>query len=528
MSRPIVLTCLLILLVVVGLLPMLAMLWNSIVVDGRLDFSAYRGLLASSREWMLLGNSLALAAAVTLLASAVGVSLGVLFGKTDLPFRRFFTAAFAIPLLIPSYVTAVGWAEFAGAEGALGRIAGAAVAREASVLLFGFPGCVAVLFSVSLPIVLLLTLASLTAINPRLEEACRLIAGWRGVLRRITLPLAAPSIVFSALLVFLLAIGEFGVPNFLRFDVFAVESFVQFSAFYDFRAATAAAAPMALIPCMLLLAEWKFATVRVDPLQAIPGGTPQAPIPLGRWKIPLLAAVALLFALLVGAPLLILLGRSLSLSAYAGAMRLAADSLLRSLLYAFIGATLLAMIGFLAGYLIRFRAMPLWKAADALTVFAFALPGTVTGIGLVSLWNNPGTGFIYGSFAMIMLAYLGKYIVLTSRISAAALAGVPESMEKAGQIAGLSWARRIRFLLVPMTKKGILAAWLVGYIFCLRDFETTMIVYPAGHDTLPVRIATLMANGSPELISALCVLMILVTLLPPGLLWSLKSLSLGR
>ncbi len=45
-----------------------------------------------------------------------------------------------------------------------------------------------------------------------------------------------------------------------------------------------------------------------------------------------------------------------------------------------------------------------------------------------------------------------------------------------------------------------------------------MLVYPAGHDTLPVRTFTLMANGPADLIAALCVIMVLATLLPLGIL----------
>jgi iron(III) transport system permease protein len=55
---------------------------------------------------------------------------------------------------------------------------------------------------------------------------------------------------------------------------------------------------------------------------------------------------------------------------------------------------------------------------------------------------------------------------------------------------------------------------MVAYIFCLRDTGISMMVYPPGHDTLPVRIFTLMANGSSELIAALCLLMCAASLAP--------------
>ena len=87
-------------------------------------------------------------------------------------------------------------------------------------------------------------------------------------------------------------------------------------------------------------------------------------------------------------------------------------------------------------------------------------------------------------------------------------------MEEAAQIVGARWLRRAALIVVPLAKRGLFAGWLVGYIFCLRDTGISMMVYPPGHDTFPVRIFTLMANGSADFIAALCVIMIVATLLP--------------
>lgn len=87
-------------------------------------------------------------------------------------------------------------------------------------------------------------------------------------------------------------------------------------------------------------------------------------------------------------------------------------------------------------------------------------------------------------------------------------------MEEAAQVSGAHWVRRLLLIAVPLVRNGLVAAWLVGYLFCLRDTGMTMLVYPAGHDTLPVRTFTLMANGTPELIAALCILTIASALVP--------------
>ncbi len=135
------------------------------------------------------------------------------------------------------------------------------------------PGCLWVLVSVFMPIVMILTVVYLHAVNPRLEEAGRLIARWPAILRHITLPMILPGILFGGILVFLLALGEIGVPMFLRYTVFPLETLTQFAAFYDFGAAAAAATPLLAVTLLVLALERVYLrekTYRLRP--TTPGG----------------------------------------------------------------------------------------------------------------------------------------------------------------------------------------------------------------------------------------------------------------
>ena len=207
----------------VGVSPLLFMFFESVSADGHFSLNAYAEILQTDRQWRLMGNSLTLASAVALLTTMVGVPLGILFGKTDLPFRRFFTLLFVTPLLVPPYIFAVSWSD-------LFRHAGGFSFQ----FFFGLPGTILLLFTVFLPVPMLLTIFFLRSIDPSLEEAGRVVASWGKVMRGITIPLIFPAIVLSLLLVFILSFGEISVANFLRYDVYAMESFTQFSAFYNF------------------------------------------------------------------------------------------------------------------------------------------------------------------------------------------------------------------------------------------------------------------------------------------------------
>src|SRR5262245_28108893 len=321
------------------------MVINSFVVDGVFSLKAYQALWESGSEQLaLMGHSVLLSLFVTLLATIVGVPLGILLGKTDLPLRRTLTVLLTVPLLIPPYVIAVAWFALIGSGGWMSSVAPEASKRLSSAF-FGLYGCIGVLFTAFMPIVILLTIAYVGAVNPRLEDAGRLVSRWPSVLRRITLPLITPAILFAAILVFLLTFGEVGVPTYLRYRVYPVETLIQFAAFYDFSAATAAAIPLLVVTLVMLALEYPLLRNRTSELRVVTFEA-RAPIRLGRWRFPLLAIVLVWTVVTVALPLSVLITQSWSVDAYADAFAHAGGSIVRSLVFAAVGASLLVLLGF--------------------------------------------------------------------------------------------------------------------------------------------------------------------------------------
>jgi iron(III) transport system permease protein len=513
-------------LIAIGLLPVLAMVANTFYVAGEFNLTAYDALLVSGKQLtLLMGRSVLLSVSVTFVAMVAGVPLGVLLGRTDLPWRGALTMLLTLPLLIPPYVIAVAWFAVLGSSGWIGGFLSPAASEFLSSTFFGLYGCIGALSTAFMPVAMLMTIGYVGTVNPRLEQAGLLMSRWPHVLTRITLPLIAPAILFAAVLVFLLTLGEVGVPTFLRYPVYPVEILTQFAAFYDFSAATVAAIPLLAITTVILALEIRFLHPSVLELSAATFAGRTAPIALGSWRFPLFGLVLLWSLVTVALPIAVLIVQSASLNAFAGAFLRASDSILRSVVFAAIGATLLTFLGFFCGYLVQNRALPLWRSVDALALFLFTLPGTVIGIGLISLWNRPMTNAIYATPAIIILGYLAQYAVLPTRMTTAILQRIPPSLEQAARLCGASWFMTLRCIVAPLAKRGLIATWVIAYIFCLRDLGITLVVYPPGSDTLPVRILTLMANGAPSLIAALCVILIAVTLLPlfVAALWQARA-----
>jgi ABC-type Fe3+ transport system permease subunit len=203
MTRKVVLGLAVAVVAVAGLLPILAMAGHSLSAEFRSGFIYYRALFSSGRAWSLAAHSLALSSLTTLLTLLVGVPVGIFLGKSDLPLRRLLLLILAIPLVIPPYVLAVCWSSILGRGGVAERWLGHTIAARGAEWLFGLGGCVLVLTTTLLPIVVLITATQLGSVEASHEEAARLVSRWPRVLWHITLPLIAPGLSLAAVLVIL-------------------------------------------------------------------------------------------------------------------------------------------------------------------------------------------------------------------------------------------------------------------------------------------------------------------------------------
>jgi iron(III) transport system permease protein len=254
----------------------------------------------------------------------------------------------------------------------------------------------------------------------------------------------------------------------------------QFAAFYDFRAANVAASPLFLLTLIILGLQTGLHK-RVLQLGRQTPSDEMAIIALGRWRGPALAVLLALAIVLVVLPIGALVVQSHSLESYAIALARAGESVLRSVTFAAIAATLLTVVGFFWGYLAERRTLSIWWVNEWLALLLLVLPGSVIGVGLIGLWNHPATNFIYASPAILILGYLAQYAVLPMRTVSASIAAVPRSLEEAAWLSGAGWIATLRHIVAPLAGRGLLAAWLISYASWSILRATTRFLFESSH-----------------------------------------------
>ena len=498
-----VLTAAVALFVVVCVLPVASMVWRG-VTEGAGQSNTFETLLLNARQRSLLTNSALLAGGTAILATLIGAPLGVALSRVPLPYKAALRVALAAPVTLPPYIVALAWIYQGGAW------------------IYSLPGAVIVLGLVFYPLSMLATEAAMRRVDGRLEEAALLIAPPGRVLRRITAPLVAPAVLAAALVIFVLALSEFGVPGLLRVRVYPTEVFTAFAALYDVGRATLLTVPL------LLLSTAVAATAGViggDHLVVARRMTGTAPLPLPASRRPVISFVVVVILVALVLPVSVLTreasGASLFLTVSGSG-----EAIVNSLVLSTVGASAAIGMALWIGYARARARRSVGRAFDVLLVVLFAVPGTVIGVGLIGFWNRPGPlGIIYGTDAMTLLAYLARLVPVAVLPIAAAIRSVPVSHEEAGAVSGAGWLRTLRHLVLPQTRIALAAAWVVAFILAFGELGAAILVAPPGEATLPIRIYTMIANAPPSQVAALALLQASIVGAPLALLGFAASRS---
>ena len=452
-------------------------------------------LLAEPVLWALFVRTLAIALVVTVVSILIGLPLGFVFARTDVPGRRLLWLAHTFPLFVPPFLLALGWSYLFD----LGGIA--------EGVLYGDAGVLVVLTLALVPVVTALTAVALAGMEPSLEEAARVVASPLRAARGVLLPAARPAVVLGGLIVFSLAISELGVPLFLGSRTYAESVFLRLGGIdYAPGEAVVLAAPLLAIGILLVTLERHLVGRRRFQLVGL--RKPRKPLALGRWR-PAATALAVLFAVLALAPL-----GGLASRAMRGAGLLSVGSWLGGSLWTSLGTAVAAaavslVIACVVGHALV-ENLPVGRLLDILLFLAFLTPAAVLGVGLIAAWNRPETWWLYRGWAILVLAGAARYAILAVRTATVAFAQSSPRLEEAGQVAGASFVRRLLLLVIPLHWRGLVLAFVLTLVFCLRDLDMFVLFYPPGREPLMVRIFTLEANGPPEIVAALALVQILV------------------
>ncbi|GLK84826.1 ABC transporter permease [Ancylobacter defluvii] len=495
----------------------------------------------------LAGNTLIIGLGVVAGCTLIGVPLAVVRALFKVPCALAWDVAFLVPFMIPPYIATLGWIMTMQPRGYLQQLTG----FNLGPLLFSVPGMILIMSLNLFPVVYFAVSRTIEAVGTRYADVGRVFGARPGrAFFRITLPLATPGLAASLLLVFALAIEEYGTPAALgtRFGFEVLVTGIE-NRISDWPIDLPGAAILSLLLVALslvafliqrrILSSRNFDTV---------GGKPQAKDkrPLGAWALPVGLAFALVALLATGVPLAAILATALS-KTISGGLKPAnmglqnfeevlgnAGGALQALMNSLslgIGTALVAgALGALTAYAVVKGSGRGRPVLDVLAMLPSALPGVVVAVGMILAWNQPALPFTpYNTAFILLLAYCCILLPQPVRYATAAFQQIGDNLEAAARVAGAGPFTVFRRIMLPLILPSLITSMLLVFAVASRELVASLLVAPVGMMTIAGFIWRQFEQGSVGLgMTMSFIAIVLTTLIPMLLIAALRRFAGAR
>jgi iron(III) transport system permease protein len=475
--------------------------------------------------WLCLGSGAG--------ALLLGVGSAWLVTHFDFPLRRSFEWALVLPLAMPAYVMAYTYTDllqFSGPlQSALREATGWTRADYSLPEVRSLGGATLMFASVLYPYVYMLARTAFLERGGGVLEAGRALGltPWRSFVR-VSLPMARPAIAAGVALVLMETLADYGTVSYFGVQTFTTGIYRAWFSLGD----RAAAAQLAM--CLLGFVLLVIALERVSRGRARFHGSglrrqPPRGARLAGWHCAgAIAACCVPLAAGFVLPCGVLLHMALvDGDAQFGArfVQLARNSFVVSALTALLAVALALLVA----YARRLDPRPLTRLAHGLAGMGYALPGSVIAVSVLIpvarldnalvQWLRTSFGWetgllLTGSIAALVYACVVRFLASALQTVDATLHRITPHMDDAARSLGLSPARTLARVHLPLLRRGLLTAALLVFIDVMKELPATLVMRPFNFDTLATQAYTLASDERLSEASTASLAIVAVGLLP--------------
>jgi iron(III) transport system permease protein len=445
-----------------------------------------------------IGNSLAIALIVAVLAGAGGIGCAWLVAVFDFPGKRFFEWALVLPLAMPAYVVAYAYTDFLQFSGPVQSSLRDLFGWQAGG--YWFPqvrsvGGAGVLFALVLyPYVYLLARTAFLERSPRMWDAARTlgVGPWRAFFA-ISLPLARPAAAAGIALALMETLADYGAVAYFGVPTLTTGIYKSWYTFSDRIGAAQIAAVLLIAVTLLMVLEQK-SRGRARYYAVGARARSEASARLGRLHgigAALFCAMPILLGFLVPVGILVRLMRreeAVGFSArYLGWLS-------NSVILAGVTAVAAVLICVLLAYAARLGRNPWQAISNRVVSMGYAVPGAVIAVGVliplarIDAWGaERGMQFVLtGSVVALVYAYLVRFLAVSLQTVQAGLVKITPSMDASARILGQGPVGVLCRVHAPLLWRSLLTAGLLVFVDVVKELPATLTVRPFNFDTLAV------------------------------------------
>jgi iron(III) transport system permease protein len=524
----------------VGVIVITSVYDEGLTLDHYVAFASRPALLTAT------ANSLFVALGIAALSLVIGGPLAFGVARTNMHFKTLVRTAMIIALISPEFLLAMGYILLAGPNAgyvnvALRSLFGISEANG-PLNVFSLWGLILTALPNGVAFVFLTMTPAFTNMDPALEEAARMKGATAfSAVRTVTLPLMRPAMLSGILLAFATSLAMYGPPQMLGIDVLTV-SIRNALVDLDFSLASVAAIVLIALSVVALVIQ-RLSIRHGERYRTLGGKSFRArPINLG-WGTHTLSALGLVYALAsllvpYGGMLAASLMKSIGNGFTAGNWTLANyavvftdRSIFRaaglSLGLAAASATIVVLTGVVVAYVILRTQMRGRSLLDYLSVMPLAIPGTALAFALVVAYLNWPLNLLgfYGTPAILLVAYLARFVPIGVRNSQSSLLQIAPELEEASRVFGAGEMKTLLMVTVPLILPSIIYTWILVFIMAIPELSASVILRGFGTQTLSTALIGIWSgNGGLAVASAFGISIFVVV----GSLFGLAALVLKK
>ncbi len=399
-----------------------------------------------------------------------------------------------VMVFVPPYVHALAWADLFYRYG-----------------LEGLAASLWVMVMALLPMGLGFSLLGFYLVEDAMVEAGRTLNRDSIVMKTIILPIALPAMISGMVFAFLWTIHDFSVPSLFFVNIYALEIFAKYSATNHPFEPFVLSLPMIGVATIMIVYVSNYSKKLMMGLRK--GQTKESlPLIMPIWLRSLQIVALAILIIQISIPVISLIIKVATPSNIWISILQARRELGFTLLLSTLTATLSVIVAlFLAKKVVgvggRYRLL-IWVCI----LLPLAIPAPLVGIGLVTLFSQPGMGLIYGTLWMPVLANMIRFAPLAFITMSVQLKRMDQGLLDSASVFQKNRIHGFVRVYLPMMLPGIIAAFLVVFILTTGELGATLLVSPPGRTTLTMRIYNYMHYGSSQMIAGLCLTMLVSSL----------------
>ncbi len=470
----------------------------------------------------------------SMLSTVLAIFLAYLNTRTDIPFKFLFGIISIIPMMIPHLLFSVSWALLLNPSNGLLNLALMETfgLDNAPFNIYTIWGMILVEGLLDLPIAYLIIAPAMASFDVALEESSRVFGAgsWR-TLVRVTLPVLRPAILAAFILGVVRSLASFAVPSVIgmpgRVQVLATHLYEMIATGFATDYGKAAAVGMSVLAASVtLIVIYRTLTAESEKYVTISSrGFRPTVVELGKARMPLFGVVGVLSFVLIVLPVAVLLYTSfvpysmvpsarafsmMSLKHWTDVLNdpISLLSLKNSLFLAVVGATLGVILSVFVAYVIVKVKTRASGVLESLSYLSFSFPGIVIGVGF--MWFFVQTP-LYATIWALLLGYIATYLPYGIRPMSSAFIQIHSHLEESSLVCGASPMTTMRRIIVPLLIPGIVSGWILMASMFVRELTLSVVLSRPGTEVLAVQILRFAEDGLWGRLSALGMIMILIS-----------------